>query len=274
MRNRFGRSRHCRFVPRLEQLHERALPSVSVVETGSTLVVRGDQFANDIVITDDGTSNAGNVVVQIDGQTYTSQGAITTIRIAAGSGSDSVEYNLSADLLGSRTVNAYLGNGDDTFLSTVHSNLNDPASLLIRAWGGNGEDSLSLDGIGANVGAGGKLAVVFAGGNGKDSIDEEFSGVLMGDASFKAYGGNGKDVVVGNLNADLTSNSETGETAPSTGSLTARFCGGNGVDAMTLNVTGADDLTTRDLRLNGGLGKDTFENTDNVTVVDLPKAKK
>jgi hypothetical protein len=264
-----------RLIPRLERLDDRALPSVSVVETSGTLLIRGDRHANTVLIADNGTADDGNVVVQIDGQSYTSQGAITTIRVFGGSVADSVEYDLNGDLASARTVEAHLGNGNDSFVARVQANLNDQANLTIRAWGGNGDDQLSLDAIGANVQAGGLLSVNFDGGNGKDNLQMNFSGVIMGTTSFAANGGNGKDVVAGQLNVEpIVINPETHQTSPSTGSLTAIFRGGNGVDAMTLNVTGTDSLTTLDAKLNGGNGKDTFDATSNVTIVDPPGKKK
>ena len=94
---------------RLESLDERALPSVSMIETDGTLVIRGDRHANDISITDDGTANAGNVVVVADGQTFTSSGAIANIRVLSGGGADNVRYELTGDLSGPRDVSASLG---------------------------------------------------------------------------------------------------------------------------------------------------------------------
>src|SRR5437660_9080032 len=112
----------CAGVPlRLERLDDRAMPSVTFVETNGTLVIRGDQQANSIIISDDGSTNAGNIVVQADGQSYTATTAITKIRVNSRGGNDSVEYDLNFDLMGARTVQAYLGNGDDSFVAHVHA---------------------------------------------------------------------------------------------------------------------------------------------------------
>ena len=200
------------FILRLERLDDRALPSVSVVETGGTLVVHGDQSDNTIVISDDGTSDAGNVVVQVfdDDQTYTSNGAITKIRIVGRGGDDTVEYDLNGNLSNSRTVVADLGKGDDVFNANVnYLQLNDGASLTIRALGGNGKDQLSVN-ANCDVMEGASLSVVLKGGNGKDSILENFTGVLMGTASFKADGGDGHDLVFGSLNVSSMSNGDRG----------------------------------------------------------------
>jgi len=244
------------------------MPSVTFVETNGTLVIRGDQQANSITISDDGSTNAGNIVVQADGQSYTATTAITKIRVNSRGGNDSVEYDLNFDLMGARTVQAYLGNGDDSFVAHVHAAVNDPAALTIRAWGENGQDQLNFDGVGANVGLGGSLTVNFNGGNGKDNVNVDFAGVMDGNIKLTADGGNGKDVVSGHLNAESSEDPETHETIGSTGSLTAVFRGGNGVDDMTLQVTGTDSLTSLIARANGGHGKDTFDTSANVTLVD------
>jgi len=260
----------CAGVPlRLERLDDRALPSVTFVEANGTLCVRGDQQANTIVISDDGSTNAGNIVVQADGQTYTSQTAITTIRVYGRGGNDSVEYDLNFDLMGTRMVRAYLGNGNDSFLAHVQGNIEDPAALTICAWGNNGEDQLSFEGVNANVGLGGSLAVHFDGGNGKDDLSVDFSGVVDGDAKFTANGGNGKDAVTGHFNVLAGVNAETQQSAPSTGTLTLKLLGGNGVDTITASLTGESDLSADSKYIvNGGHGKDIFDLSSNLTAVD------
>src|SRR5262245_58506535 len=81
MRLRSNRGRHVGTPLRLERLDDRSLPSVTFVETNGTLYIRGDQQANTIVISDDGSTAVGNIVIQADGQTYISQTAITNIRV-------------------------------------------------------------------------------------------------------------------------------------------------------------------------------------------------
>lgn len=257
---------------RLEPLDDRALPSVTFVEANGTLCIRGDQWANTVVVTDDGSTNAGNIVVQADGQTYTSQTAITTIRFYGRNGNDSFTYNLNFDLLGERNVRAFLGNGNDSFLAHVQSNINDPAALKIWAWGNNGEDQLSFEGVGANVGLGGSLAVHLWGGNGKDTLNVGYSGALNGDVKFVANGGNGKDVITANLVVESSENPETHEPVPSTGTLTLKLLGSNGVDDITASLSGESDLSADSkFVIHGGHGKDNFVLSDNLTACDLPK---
>jgi hypothetical protein len=269
---RSNHGRRAGYPLRLERLDDRALPSVTFVEADGTLCIRGDQWANTVVVTDDGSSNAGNIVVLADGQTYTSQTAITTIRFYGRNGNDSFTYNLNFDLTGERNVRAYLGNGEDSFLAHVEGDINDQAALKIWAWGNNGEDQLSFEGVGANVGLGGSLAVHFWGGNAKDTVNVGYSGALNGDVKFVANGGNGKDVMTGNVVVESTVNSETQETVPSTGTLTLKFHGSNGVDDLTVSLSGESDLSTDSkFVICGGQGKDNFLLSANLTPLDPNK---
>jgi hypothetical protein len=262
-----------RWTPRLECLGERALPSVTFTEADDgSLEIRSDQRADSIVVTDDGT---GTILVEVAGQDpYTSEAPITTIRIFGASGADDVEYNLTGDLSSERTVEVFLGNQHDSFAANVDGALLEGADLSILANGGNGHDSLTLNGASANVDAGANLSVEFNGNNGKDALLLNYAAAFMGTASFLANGGNGKDSVGGEVTV-LPSETETGESTPSTGALTVEFNGGNGKDDMSLSVDVADGTTTDDLSVfeatvDGGRGKDTFDTTVNVDVVDAP----
>src|SRR4051812_49009058 len=64
-----------KFIPRLQPLDERALPSSSqpFVEYHCTVTIQGGRGDNTITVSDDGTNNPGALLVQIDGQTYQSQ---------------------------------------------------------------------------------------------------------------------------------------------------------------------------------------------------------
>jgi hypothetical protein len=258
-----------RFVPRLEPLDDRALPSVTFTETDGTLTILGDQRANTIVVTDTGTEDAGAIQVTADGQTYTSVGAVTRIVITGRGGADNVTYTLTGDLSGDRAVEANLGNQHDSFTANLQGGLAGGAALSVRALGGNGHDTLTLNAAGVDVAAGATLSVDFNGGNGNDVLLTTFSGLLAGTATFTSNGGNGKDSVGGRISLGTSEPDENGETTPSNGSLTVNFLGGNGVDAMALSVEGADGLGTPLVAtVNGGNGKDVFDTTTNVAVAD------
>ena len=248
---------------RLQPLADRDLPSVTILEADGVLTVRGDQWANTVVITDDGTDAAGAVKVEVDGQTYTSTEPVERIRVCGWSGADSVEYNLTGDLSTFRRVVAYLGNQDDTFHANLTGNVLAGGDLSFYVCGGNGEDNLSVGGTGGGVADGGSLKVRLMGGNAQDVVGVDLTGLWAGDVDVVLCGGNGKDVV----SADLTA------AAGSTGAVRARVWGGNGVDTLTLLTTNAvaEDTVTWDALLNGGNGKDVLsEASDGVEVVSAP----
>lgn len=270
--------RSTRRTPRLECLDDRTLPSVTIVESNGTLVVRGDQYANHIVISDDGTGNAGAILVEYDGQEYWSQAPVNTIRVVTGGGADSVDYHTTWDLASSRKVVVNLGNGDDNFTANLNHSLSDSTKLAIFVNGGNGQDNLSFDafdevnGVGVDIPETAELCVRFAGGNGQDILSTSYLGVLSGSATFISDGGNGKDDVSGNIKLSTFELAELpGEAIQSTGTLNARMRGNNGVDNITLNVVGDEGLTESILVANGGHGKDTFTYTENVSIPDSPK---
>ena len=61
-------TRSKRFVPRLEALGDRALPSVTAVVDGGILKIHGDQAANTIEITDTGAATPDAITVLVDGE--------------------------------------------------------------------------------------------------------------------------------------------------------------------------------------------------------------
>jgi hypothetical protein len=242
--------------------------TVDPVDAQGTLVIRGDRSANDITITDDGT---GSIVVASGADSVTRDG-VTKIRVFGGSGADNVVYVLSGNLSSERTVDAFLGNQHDSFEARLQGDLLDGANLAIHAYGGNGHDSLWLNAVGVDVAVNADLAVDFFGGNGTDTLTTDFSGLLLGDAAFKSRGGNGKDSVTGNIALNASTDPDNPADL-STGTLSVQYFGGNGVDQMTLKVAGADSLGDLVASVNGCRGKDTFDTSDNVTIVDAPKTK-
>lgn len=248
---------------RLELLHDRTLPSVTITEAGGVLTVRGDQANNTVVITDTGTADPGAISVVADGQSYTSQAAVTRIRVIGWNGADSVTYNLTGDLATSRRVGVCLGNQDDTFTADLGGNVVAGGHLALWVYGGNGEDTLSVGGAGGGVAAGGQLDVHLFGGNGIDAVSATLAGLWDGAVTVALCGGNGTDTV----SADLTA------AAGSTGTVKARVYGGNGVDTLTLLAAqaAAGDPVSFDAVLNGGNGKDiVVQASDGVRVVAAP----
>jgi hypothetical protein len=254
-----------RVVPRLEQLGERTLPTVTTIATNGTLVITGDQRANTITITED--TAAGTVTVVGDGVT-TSWNGITSIKANAKGGADSVTFVQNGDLSTPLAVDVNLGNGNDTFVATLNGNVVAGGSLILVAHGGNGDDQLSLNATNVNVASGGNLTVALFGDNGKDDVSLNYSGLLQGSAVLSADGGNGKDNVSGHVSLLSTTDPGTGTTTNSTGSLSLNLMGGNGKDNLTAALSGETDLSSLLTVINGGRGKDTFDLSANLTAVD------
>jgi hypothetical protein len=264
---------------RLETLECRWVPSCTIVEDAGVLTITGTAKANEIDIEDNGTDEAGNVVVTCDGEEYTSTDVVTSIVVKAAQGKDQVSYTLTGDLAGgvSRSVEIDLGNGHDTLTASLEGSLGNEtdggATLEFEALGKNGKDTLTFAALASDIGADGRLAVELQGGNGKDILDFTFAGLVNGELSLLACGGNGKDSVSGDLTAD----------AGSTGSIDAEVSGKNGKDELTLTVADnsgddgdpdtEDTGTLGDLQavVDGGKGKDTCTHTDNVDTVDCEK---
>jgi len=270
---RYG-SRTKRFVPRLEVLDVRALPSVTIAEDSSGVVtITGDQSANDIEIRDTGGSGTDAVTVWVDGvqSDVTFDTAVTKIVLDARGGQDVVAYNLTGSFTDGtdREVVIHLGNQDDTFTADLNGSIGADSDVSLKVCGGNGQDNLSVHGAGtadSPWSIDGHLTVKVYGGNGKDTIDVNYNGLISGTGVFdlSVHGGNGKDFVRGDVTA----------ADGSTGELNATVCGGNGKDDMGLmvhvNTDASPDLTVN-AELHGGHGKDFFDPTaisDNVDIVD------
>jgi hypothetical protein len=258
-----------RFVPRLEGLEDRCVPSCTVVESNGVLTITGSQKADVIEIEDDGTE----LTITCDGEPVEHSGEATEVVLNLRAGNDTVTYTLTGELaaLAARVIEVNLGNGHDTFEGTLEAGLAAGASLELTVLGQNGKDTLGVSADApANIAADAEVAVVLSGGNGKDTVDAAFGGLLEGDFSLSASGGNGKDAIAADLTFD----------AGSTGGVDAEVLGGNGKDDLTFLVTDSsgddgdpgteDDSTLDDLIavLDGGHGKDSVEASDLVDVQD------
>jgi hypothetical protein len=166
-----------RFVPRLEAFDERALPSVTIdLFPDGTLQIVGDEADNLVTISDTGKPDAGSVTVQADGQFYVADGPVTRIRVVTQGGDDKVDYWLSSDLTGHRTVQVDLGLGNDSFAAHLGGqNFAAGTDFLVQALGGGGKDRLTLDAQKVNLGARTHFTVDFQGGHGKDGIVFNYS---------------------------------------------------------------------------------------------------
>ena len=267
-------SRYLRFRPKLEALDGRDVPSVTVVEstgtTGTVVKVYGDQWANTIHVTDNGTAGEDALTITVSDdsdvtpdQEYKFDGSVTRLVVCSASGADTVSYDLTGDLQAdvSRTVVAWLGNQEDTFDAQL-GGLAADSTLKLYVFGGNSGDTLSVT---ANGAVAGTLDVRLFGQNGTDSVSAEFMGAVSGDLNLLIHGGNGVDVLSALVTVDAAPTSPEDPVEPaSTGNVTVKVCGGNGKDDLTLLVdgAGADGLSAESkFLIYGGLGWDTFNYT-------------
>lgn len=175
-----------RFLPRLEVFDDRCLPSVTVSEGSGFLNITSDDQADKIVIKDNGTSAAGAVTVNVNGvDVWTTAEPIGVIQVIGGGGNDNVEYSLSGDLDVSRTVNAILGAGNDTFTANITNlSIASGVKLLINAFGEAGRDTFNLHTQNVTVNTTDPsmaLEVFLQGGRGRDTfnVNQDVTGLFL-----------------------------------------------------------------------------------------------
>jgi hypothetical protein len=234
-RSRSTRGRGKTFAPRLEALEDRNLLSCMVDPSMHPLLtITGDPTDHHVVIMDNGTAGPGNVTVQCDNVTTPVPYSINKIVVKTLGGNDTVQYQLPNGLQPgvARTVNADLGDGNNTFLSTIGGNLLARSSLQLTVFGGTGQDVLLAKAVSDfRIDAGAMLGVHLYGGAGNDSIQVNYQTQLNGILCLDLGGGAGNDTVSANVTID----------AGSSGVLTclshpATVSGGTGTNNLTFNV--------------------------------------
>ncbi len=298
MNTRSRRTNRVALAPSLENLEGRqlmtAMPHVRfqeiVVGGAIELLIKGTKKADVIHIADNGSVATGNIRVTLgDGTVYTSKAAIKQIDVSAGAGNDQVTYNLTGDLVASRTVHIDLGAGNDQFAGQVTGNISTNGTLDLEVYGNTGNDTLSINQTGATKagtffpyldgGAGndtisfkstGDIAVdgtvgpALLGGAGNDLITCDYAGVINGSYLYNMAidGGDGNDNISVNVTPAASSTGKIGTSAVTP----AVVSGGAGNDNIRFAVV-VDPAHTA-LRVNalviGSTGTDTIMRTKNV----------
>jgi hypothetical protein len=180
------------FVPRLEPLEDRCLPSCVLQQSGGTLFILPARGHRDrIQIVDDGI---GNVTIQCDGTGTMQLNHIDTIVARAPHRNASLTYLLVGPLSGTRTLDIALASGGNRFDAVVGAPLNRGAQLQITMEGGQGADQVSLNEQG-NLLPGSSLLFAYHGKSGGNMVSASLSGNVERGAmeNIDLRGGNGDD---------------------------------------------------------------------------------
>jgi hypothetical protein len=242
------------FVPALEALEERAVPTCFLSQLGATLNILGSNRADQVAINDNG---AGSVVVRCDQDPIPRPFlGINAINVRMLAGPDLVTYQLTGSVAGNHTVRVDLGAGRDTFNAFLNGN--DPAALTLNQHA---------------VLTGSSLDFNLFGRQGNDIMSVDLSGGFtisnLARLGIRMDGGIGNDLLAVNATHgtnNLFSLGLTQGTNLATGGLfDVRLLGGPGIDRTVFGYEG--DLNgTLQLNTDGGLDPDiTVANIDATT---------
>lgn len=175
----------------LEALENRCCPSAlsALAVHGSTLVVKGDNTANNVAITDDGQ---GNVTATMDGKTVTGSG-IRTIIVNTRGGDDVVSYTWTGSLTADQHLVLHLGKGDDQVLLDASQGMQ-ASRVKIDLHGNDGDDQVTAK-LGAVDGTNFFLNANL--GKGDDLLDVTLANMLVNQARvrFHVHGHKGNDTM-------------------------------------------------------------------------------
>jgi hypothetical protein len=258
-----------RLVPQIETLEDRCVPAIfSFNPATGTLTVTGSNQRDVIAVQDDGTNNAGAVVVSANGATLFTSGPtagvnqVHTIVINTLGGKDRVAYDLNGDMvannrslnvtfgngkgdrfdanLNGNLVNSFLllqvtgGSGGDRITNNVNGSLNGASFLGLLDKGGTGKDAIAVNATNSvNIDPLAQLTASIDGGAGNDTINVNYEGQVQGALFLDAFGGAGNDRVSATLTFDGVSNGLVfGPVSPNSGKAAAQVRGGGGNDRL------------------------------------------
>jgi CubicO group peptidase (beta-lactamase class C family)/pimeloyl-ACP methyl ester carboxylesterase len=270
-----------------ELLESREVPAsmAYLADAGHTLIIRGDNEADDIKIVDNRGSLAVSGIKGKPSVIYSTQ-RIDTVAINLRGGNDRFEYVTSGDVLNAKQLRLDLGDGDDTgIIRWAEDRSIAKAGLTAVVYGGNGNDA-----IGARIGqlsAGVSISIRGFGGAGDDALQtQSFAPAPKSKLDVALRGGDGNDTVgfiatgdsassswanfdiAGDAGDDLIDSEIAGKIS---GKLTIRADGGIGNDMITSVSTNSGVPSKVNARLIGGEGDDQFavlatKSTSNILV--------
>lgn len=136
--------------PSFERLEDRLLLTVSGFRQGNTLILVGDNAADNIVVT--GTGTLGEVNVVINGAEPVLVTGIKHIKVATGGGNDNLDL-IGVKIAGNLLVD--MGDGDDD-LDIEGNGTSIGGNVILH--GSAGSDRIEIDATGQESGNGGHLA--------------------------------------------------------------------------------------------------------------------
>lgn len=269
-----------RFVPRLEVLENRSLPTAGYAVAGGILTITGDGAADRVFTRDDGTANGIDILVNGETSWTSIASPIRVIRVNTNGGADFVQYRLVDDLRSSvvRQVFVDLGSGDDRFEASladgagIGSDLLAGSQLSLVAEAGDGLDYMGASaGSDVDVHQTASLLIDYRGGDDPDSIHVTYRGELDGYLYLYLGGQHSHDWITAYFTFDGGSTGYLrGTSSQGVGSYgaAARVDGSSGHDTLTFVVR---DLGGAHVfaRIDGDDGYDRGTRTVNVVSEDL-----
>jgi Ca2+-binding RTX toxin-like protein len=259
---------HARFLPAVETLSDRVLPSVTAtfLPNAGTLSIFGDAQDNTIVVSRDAAGNllVNSGAVAIQGGTAT-VASTAHIQVFGQAGNDRVTLDETNGALPS--ANLFGGSGSDTLTGGSGNDM---------LFGQSGDDTL-LGKAGDDFLFGGSGDDVLTGGKGNDQVFGESGNDRMiwnpGDGSAVNEGGSGNDTVEvngGNASETFTITANGSRVRFDRVSPGPFFLDIGTSENLVLNANGGDDTITAgnglagliQLTLDGGAGNDTITGGD------------
>jgi hypothetical protein len=219
------RTRKPSFLPHLECLEDRSLPSCTAsLGTDGVLTVLGDEARNVIAIRTDATDPTRLTVV-CDGVTTGPAGPVFGLVVRGLGGNDSVTLSLGRPRM---RIDVDLGDGDDTFDATVGGTSVSFDSLHLAVNGGLGNDLLSTNLTGATIDSLGGIDVTLSGGQGNDTLRSRSA-----DLSARGFAPYVQVKLLGGVGTDQLSATYQGRLD---GAFATFANGGPGADCVDLDV--------------------------------------
>lgn len=271
------RRRPTGFIPRLEVLEARYVPTCTTTQSTGVLTITGTAGPDRVQIGDSGN---GSISVLCDGDTTPRLfRGVSQVNVQTHGGNDTVHYDLLGNVVALHAIRVNLGAGNDTFVAFLNGfDLNSGADYRINVSGGHGRKNMNVQ-----FGQDPNTALVTTLTQGLNTAPTfptfPLGGVGLGNtpgvdipagAIFRLNlnGGNSADRILVNYEGIIAGQPATTTTAvptaanginPNQGTLAVSINGGGGNDTVTANILANSGSLGRVLaRENGDAGNDNL----------------